>query len=34
MIVAFLALLELIRQGMVKVRQERHLGDVWIYRTG
>jgi len=33
LIVTFLALLELIRQGVLKVRQYQSFGEVWIYRT-
>ena len=33
LIVTFLALLELIRQGVLKVRQYKSFGEVWIYRT-
>jgi len=33
MIITFLALLELIRQGLVKVRQDHNFGEIWIYRS-
>ena len=33
MIVTFLALLELIRRGVLKVRQRHNFGEIWIYRS-
>jgi len=33
MIVIFLALLELVRQGILKVRQDGHWGEIWIDRA-
>jgi len=34
MIVTFLALLELIRRGVLKVKQQHNFGEIWIYRSG
>ena len=33
MIVTFLALLEVVKQGKVRIRQSQMYGDIWIYKA-
>jgi len=33
-VVTFLALLEILRQGLATVKQTRTFGEIWIHRAG